>query len=304
MNQVLFEELSAFLDDCFEYSEPADSLGLQNSSYSLDFAPLFQLDEPFWEIKRDEQGRISATGALGIVNLRTYSGLEIKMGLVGAIATAKDSRGRGLAKTVLANLETKAIASGCQSMALWSQGADFYAKLGFHAWGTQSLLYLAPKSNATNESLAAGMKALEITPNDPLHLNALSKLHKKYLKAGVLRTDEQWNGIAKITSCHYYGVLNAQNELLAYIAHSRGKDMSGIVHEWAGEPALLESLILTFAPSPLTILSDPNHPPSFLNSFEVLHEEQFPLCLLKDLRKEAGPFIKGEDFWFWGLDSI
>lgn len=296
MEPKLRLELGAFLDESFDYAG-------SNESYLEDFAPLFHGEDAVWQVERDETQKITATGALYKVEVQTFSGAKLKLGLLGGIATSPRARGQGLATKVISTLVEKAHALNCEAAVLWSQREDFYSKLGFSPYGAQNLLYVELGPTSEKDLLHEKKFSFEeVRLAEPNNLVFVKKLHQEFLHAGVLRTKNHWEGIAGISSCRVYVAFDLNRAPLAYIVHSRGKDMAGIVHEWGGTKDLVLMLMRNFAPQPLSILSTPRLNNLLIDGLKVIHEDQLPLCLIKWLQPKADHHKP--DLWFWGLDSL
>ncbi len=182
----------------------------------------------------------------------------VRAGLIGSVATDPTTRGKGLATEVLARAETELAASGALFALLWADAPAFYEKRGWCAAGTE-IDWLV-----SHDLAPALPSAREVRPAREEDFAALHALYEQHASR-VLRTGAETGSLLRSPHMRTL-VLERAGALTAYACEGRGRDMQGVVHEWAGESedvlALLRAHVETsgndlmlLAPSGETALS-------------------------------------------------
>ncbi|MBI2605667.1 MAG: GNAT family N-acetyltransferase [Deltaproteobacteria bacterium] len=282
-----------FLDRAFGYEPP--------QSYRVDFAPLFEFEALPSSRLLIVDGKIASSAALHPATVLTAAG-PVRFGVIGAVATEEVQRGRGYSNRVLLEIEKAAGELRLDVLILWSDKAEFYEKMGFHAAGKQEIYSLDNLPGFTQ-----GARTLRPIggAREGWTLNAVRSLYTMH-RLRSERTDRYWNALAKITSCRRMEWVGKDGLVNAYLGFHRGRDMQNIIHEWGGEARALHALVLAALennPALLWLtcpaLEDPIRALLPRGESPVLEGQ---LALVKPLRTlPAGAF---DSFWFWGLDSL
>jgi hypothetical protein len=109
-------------------------------------------------------------------------------------------------------------------------------------------------------------------------------------------------------------VLAAGEEILAYCVEGKGRDLRGVVREWAGDPDHLRRLLPAVASgltAPLWVLG-PEHLPPPIDGEQLIGAVAMVKILRPDLLGAGDPRdLFGDEerparlpFYVWGLDSV
>jgi len=283
------ELLKKFLDENFGYTQP--------QSYSIDFAPLFESDSLARSKIIWSEGKIVSSAILHPATALTPTG-NIKLGIVGAVATAEHCRGQGFSKKVFQEIEAEAKAMQLEGLILWSDQNEFYTKMGFTPVGKQEIWELTPLAQVQHQY--EGRVVASWTTNE------VRKLYEAHPRR-MVRDDAYWRATQRIESCTRIQWIGKDDQVEAYLGFNRGRDMQNIVHEWGGKPPALLALIkaaLKEQPQ-LFWLTHPKLPDParyvLATQFKPLSEG--PLALFKPLKTWISPQLL-DDLWVWGLDSL
>jgi len=174
-----------------------------------------------------EAGEVLSTCALLERDL-LYPGGSVRVGLIGSVSTAKEARGRGLASAVLRCAEEELSSRGCLLSMLWADSAEFYSARGYAPVGSE-------RDFALRRDLARALpkptRVREATRED------FTKLHELYTTHS-LRVDRSRSESALLYATPAMRILvqDSDEGPIAYACLGRGKDLAGVIHEWAGEP--------------------------------------------------------------------
>jgi predicted N-acetyltransferase YhbS len=256
--------------------------------------------ERSWVIER--AGRIAAHAAWRPVVLCSGA-RRIAAAGIGLVATAEEQRGRGLAARVVEHCVDEARHAGCELAFLFGEHTALYARLGFARAGRERITRIASVPGALDPRIRPG------NPCDAARLLPLLERH-------ALRAERSLEDFARVlavpgTELH---VLDEAGTPLAYCVIGKGRDLRGVVHEWAGDPVSVAALLRGVAArsnAPLWLLSPEHVPPPLegahvlgaLALFRVLRPERFGTAdareLLGDERRPARLPL-----YIWGLDSV
>ncbi len=236
-------------------------------------------------------------------------GKDIRIGLVGNIATDERFRGQGLMSQLLGELKKEADKQGLKALVLWSDLLEFYQKQGFQSFGEERRYRMTAKDLKKTKSRGAAftrMKARDLSEEVVKEL-----LLCRFPVATTLgRSAGEFKALLDIPGLDVYLSRAADGRVAGYALLGKGCDMIGVIHEWGAESpeALVAAAaqaardtgyedILVLAPAGL---SDDWHGPLTDHSSEVTRHGM-ALMWVKDepgLKEAlAGSFI-------WGLDSI
>ncbi len=185
------------------------------------------------EKNADGEGVLSVCAIL--VRDLVMPGAKLRVGLIGSVVTDPAARGRGLASRVLARAEAALAAEDCLFALLWADDERFYVKRGWCAVGTE-VDWLVPFELAG--ALPSTSDVREARAEDLEALHALYESHP----TRVLRSCEETRALLRVPDMRVL-VRERAGRPVAYTCEGRGRDFRGVVHEWAGEPADVLSLV-------------------------------------------------------------
>lgn len=262
-------------------------------------------DFPVWDLRLAAPGK-QAVHSFGIVDggaivshvgariaeIQTPAGLET-VGLIGAVATDSQFRGRGHSSTLMKHAIKHLENHKCEWQILWGSEHDYYAKLGFGLAGEQArapisgLMEVHQQDLKKFDSIKTGM--------DETIFRAL-----KAVKNGVVlhETDRKWVFSHKTVKWFF-----SENPF-AYIAYGRGMDMGHIVHEFGGNKNSLMTLLsnLYLQDSMTQIIGTEKDLLALgFQHGEIIMEH---LCLARN-SKSSAPYNQtwNKDFWISGLGA-
>jgi len=280
---------------------------LLNSTFPVPVGRSFFDDFPIWKDWNHPQlevfgvlldGRVASSAACRIGRLKAPQG-ELKVGMIGAVATLPEVRGQGWASDCVAWASQRLEKKGVDLILLWGGEHAFYERLGFHLRGVQGRALLSSvqvsherTTEYEEEDLLDGWKdgIFEVL---------------KTRSFGVVLEEGDRNWVAAHQNVHWYSV-ERNGQILAYAALGRGMDLQGIVHEWGGCPHGLRRLlavVLRDFPEAQII-----GPPSLLEAVLEVPSDQIireNLALVKELNSSLIEQVGGMDsLWVWGLDAV
>ena len=173
---------------------------------------------------------------------------QIKLALVGNVATGTQAQGKGWMRKLLAEIERRAQSQGADAIVLWSDLTDFYQKMGFVPAGKELRIMLSvPKLSQLdrpNVWTPEGYQTGKL-PHDLMH--RMLELRSMGFKQPFFQLER---------SIHEFSELLKIPDLALFVGHSRikkaidttmghhdrsidfyfiigkGADMQGVIHEW------------------------------------------------------------------------
>jgi predicted N-acetyltransferase YhbS len=281
------EKWTEFLNRNFGYQTP--------NSYAVDFAPLFDSNALGHSRLAWINNKIASSATLYPTTAITPQ-QQIKLGIIGAVATSEEFRGKGLSQQLLQELEATARSLKLDALMLWSDQREFYTKAGFQQVGKQEVFGLADLPPP--EMLMSGTA---VYGWDWHQVRAIYENHP----TRVQRTDAYWHALENIKSCTRVQWIDDTGTVLAYLGFDRGKDLHGIVHEWGGTPQALHCLlwvVLQNRPN-LMWLTHPALEDPIRAALPTEPLSQSTLAFAKILNRSMS-YESFENIWFWGLDSL
>ena len=248
----------------------------------------------------EEEGRIVAHAAWRPLILRSGAERLLAAG-IGLVTTHRTCRGRGYATRVVQHCLEQAREMGAELALLFAAPRSLYRRLGFVPAGRERLIRL--------EAGGAGAKLRRAGTGDATELLRLLERHP----FRVERTPADFETLLSIPDTHAY-VLERDGRPRAYCVEGKGRDLRGVVHEWAGEPAEVERLLralVTQRGRPVCLLGPESEPspldaPGLLQPFAqilILRPQRFggtdAAAVFGDAHKPAQLPI-----YIWGLDSV
>ena len=230
-------------------------------------------------------------------------GRRISAAGIGLVTTAAGRRGRGLAAELIGACLEAAAGEGAELALLFGTPSALYARAGFVLAGRERVLRVEPGPDATRAGIRRGQ------PQDAALLLPLLEEHPLRVSRGL----EEFQTQLGLPNTELY-VLEQGDSVAAYCVLGKGRDLGGVIHEWAGAAQPLASLIHSVASrrgEPLWVigpeaLAAPLKAPGGLGGlamFRVLRPESLgsedPVELFGDAETPARLPI-----YVWGLDSV
>jgi predicted N-acetyltransferase YhbS len=224
---------------------------------------------------------------------------------VGLVTAHRDWRGRGLATQVVEACMTDAWVDGAWIALLFAPSRSLYARLGFMPAGQERVT--RSSAPAVSQELPDGVRTGD--PKDASRLLPLLERHP----VGVERTVNDFETLLRVPDTRLY-LLEEGGRVLAYCIEGRGRDLRGVIHEWAGDPPEVSRLLKSVSgrpDGPEWILS----PGSLPAPLEGIHHRT-PMAQVRILRPaDVGTEDPVEAFgdpdrsgrypiYVWGLDSF
>jgi len=249
-----------------------------------------------------EDGTLAAHAAWRPLALRSGE-RRISAAGIGLVATAPELRGRGLARRVVERCIDEALRGGAELALMFGELSPLYARLGFARAGRERITRVDPADCARDPRVVKG------THSAVPDLLALLEGHP----LRVERSAADFERVLDVVGTHLY-LLADRGTVLAYCVEGKGRDLGGVIHEWAGDPGHVEALIrgvVALRAEPLWALSpldraaplDGEHAAGALALFRVLRPDRLGgsdvVELLGDERHPARLPI-----YVWGLDSV
>lgn len=176
---------------------------------------------------------------------------ELKVGLLGSVATQEAYRRKGLATQLVQEACERLKQEGCAFAVLWSDQPDFYRPLGFHRAGLELDFCLSPQSVLFPQRKARAFNSEE-------DLAAIFKIYQSQ-EGKIARSLKEMELLLQIPELKVF-VTEDSGAIDSYIAINKGLDFSLTVHEWGGNlPAVMENVSYCqkniFPKSPLNLIA-------------------------------------------------
>ena len=216
-----------------------------------------------------------------------------RAGLIGAVATDPEVRGRGLASRLLAEVVSQCRTQGLDAAILWSEERSFYERLGFRPAGRQEEVLIRTQPGSPIPGIRdAGLS--DIIPILELH------------SAKSYRVERDLHDMALLLSVPGMRtmVLEHDAEIVAYACYGKGVDFPNWWHEMGGTDhdvgTLLRGAMESTGHEQAMVLLPPYRTglKGFLGTSLVSARECY--CALRLELTPAGR----RDFFVDGLDSI
>ncbi len=184
-------------------------------------------------LHNDDQA-VAACTALGR-RLLLGDGTHIQAGLIGAVSTDENQRGRGLGTELLQDAEAHLAQEGALLSLLWAEDPSFYSKRGYVAIGTEhdwavegDLVACLPTNDAIEDAQEGDADAI----------HGLYSSHRS-------RVDRELAETRALLACPNMRTLVSRrgDHLVAYACLGRGADLGEVIHEWAGETVDVLALV-------------------------------------------------------------
>jgi predicted N-acetyltransferase YhbS len=279
-------EIAAFLDEAFDGAP----------GIAAEFPLLVGANEHERRLVIRARGRLVAHAAWRPLELCSGE-RRLRAAGIGLVTTHPAWRGQGLATRVVAACLPAAAAAGCGVALLFAESRGLYARLGFAPVGRERRTRLERRG-------AADPRVRELRAPDAARLLEL-------LAAQRFRVERDPREQARLlaipgTRCF---ALESAGELAAYCVLGKGRDLAGVIHEWAGAPEAVRALVESVAAreGPLRVLSPGWGEPPVCGDHETVALAQgLALAPGPSARELLGDATARATFptYVWGLDSF
>jgi predicted N-acetyltransferase YhbS len=279
-------EIAAFLDEAFDGSP----------GVAAEFPLLVGDNEHERRLVIRARGRIAAHAAWRPLELCSGE-RRMRAAGVGLVTTHPTWRGQGLATRVVAACLQAAAAAGCGVALLFAESRGLYARLGFAPVGRERRTRLERRG-------AADPRVREVPR--PAAARLLELLGAQPFR--VERDPREQARLLAIPGTRFFA-LESGVELAAYCVLGKGRDLVGVIHEWAGAPESVRALVESVAASlgPLRVLSPGWSEPPVSGEHETVALAQgLALAPGPSARELLGDATTRASFptYVWGLDSF
>lgn len=262
--------------------------------------------------------------------IRTFApqnstGFEIKMALVGNVATRPELRGHGIMRTLMAEVEARAVSQGADVVVLWSDLSEFYQRLGFVPAGKEIRLVLAANSrqSVTNIELWRPVGYENGTLSTVLLQRLLDLRTRQHQQPfyQIERSTAEFATLLQIPDTalfvgksNHNDSNNSPDDIDFFMVIGKGADMQGVIHEWgAQDPNLIVSaaqqIMATNGLADIIMLVPGSVDPkclAVLQSYSSRSEKHTMAWIKSICNPDKKPLIQYalDQGFIWGLDSI
>lgn len=251
-----------------------------------------------------ESGAVVAHAAWRPLQLITPS-IEIRAAGIGLVTTHRGWRGRGLASRLVGSCLDAARAEGAEVVLLFGAPRSLYARHGFVPAGRERVI-------RADAQLGREMKLLDPRAGRAEDAKALHRLLAQHALR-VERSVDEFAALLQIPDTRVW-VHDRDGEPIAYCIEGKGRDLVGVIHEWAGDPGSVAALIHAIAGEAdgvTWVLSpDSARPPvdgecgvGPLAQIAILQPERFDSGDPVEVFGSATRFAQ-VPIYIWGLDSV
>lgn len=224
---------------------------------------------------------------------------------IGLVTTHHLRRGRGYATRLVQHCLEQAREGGAELALLFAPVRGLYQRMGFVPAGRERVIQLAAGAELQADAAKIRIGDSRDVPD------LLSMLERHSLR--IQRTKDEFEKLLTIPDTRTH-VLERSGAPVAYCIEGKGRDLRGVIHEWAGERTSVEHLlcaVLSAPGGPACVLAPDSEPapvlgPSILQTlaqFLILRPECLgsadPVAVFGDAQTRARLPI-----YIWGLDSL
>jgi hypothetical protein len=186
---------------------------------------------------------------------------------------------------------------------LFAPPRALYERLGFVSAGRERVIRLDDGHGTDDKRVRQGSA------------ERIAELHTmlRHHAVGVERSASEFERLLAVRDTHLWW-LESDREILAYCVIGKGRDLQGVVHEWAGDAAALEILMHTLATragEALWVLSPVALPAPVQGQTRLGPVAQFRILQAERLGSEDPRVLFGDadtparlPMYVWGLDSV
>ncbi len=168
---------------------------------------------------------------------------QIDLGMIGMVYTDPAFRGRGAARIAIEAGVERLRKLGASVAVLWSDLDSFYNRLGFHRAGIENF-YVVDRELCRRAGFGEDDR-IEVRSAEAQDWFELEVLYASK-PARHIRAPGELRRLAAAPACETR-VATRDERVTAYASMGRGDDLSGVIHEWAGDAAGVGSCIDSFA---------------------------------------------------------
>lgn len=208
----------------------------------------------------------------------------LKLFNIGAVATSPAARGRGFGTALLDTLLEEAEATGHAAAILWTDIPGFYERRGFHWAGGETRFHVIYDQMPASTWIGVRPMREEDLP-EILQLRRADP-------APVWRPWSEAQTLFALPMSETWVAHDDRGRLIGYAVYGKGLDFPHMIHEWAGPPSLLPSLVravLIACDTLETVLFGPRWNREFVDTFAGLVTPRMDehLALMKVLDRPA-----------------
>lgn len=222
-NPEYFEEVIALIESEFHYSG--------DTSYAQDFALLMNplnFENCYLYIDPHTNHVVSHLAVCPRTMIK--NGCQLRVALIGGIATVKEYRGRELFRNLM-NHALNEHSKNCGLYILWSEITGLYEKFSFHLSG--GLIETGRAVFSADERPAGFQKTTynNLSQKDFERIKGLySQFNEKYFFT-ILREEKDWSIIKDMSSIDLYIKKDESGQIEQYFCVNKGRDLTNIIHE-------------------------------------------------------------------------
>lgn len=242
----------------------------------------------------EEDGSVVSHAAF-LVREFHHQGLRMKIGLIGSVVTAREYRGRGMARTILRSIMEELGRQGCAIAVLWSDREDFYQPLGFYRGGRELDFRFSSDDVPTVDASVVEFDA-------DRHSHWVWRLYQRH-DVRLDRSLEEQKQLCRVPKARIF-LTEREGKATSYLAIHKGADFKNYIHEWGGNIDDVQQSVARvqkewFAGEDLTLIAPKHydvgpllrissvHWDGVLGLIRVLDRNQL-LCLYRDYLRSLG----------------
>lgn len=263
-----------------------------------------------------QDGRIVSHASLWPRRLMGKNGEELRVGLIGNVATHSSFRKRGLMTRLLEHLSQKADEQGLAALILWSDLTALYGRIGYVPMAKEVRYFVhrpqlieALSSTAIERGRALERLTLEDLTHDDLD-DVLSL--RPSVPFTLSRSVAEMRQLLTIPNLHILGGRDPHSRRLTSVYFvEKGVDMPQVVHEWGiadarDLPGQLVAVCEHMGYEQLMLLAPGPMAPELhaLCQSLAFAEETHPMALVKLLSGDRRHRQIIDQSFIWGLDGI
>lgn len=222
-NPEYFEEVIHLIEEEFHYSTL--------HHYEIDFAPLVDpLNFENCYLYIDQETNAVAAHLAVCRRILIKNNCELKIALIGGIATRKNFRGKNLFKSLMSHAIEKHN-NNVGLFILWSELENFYEKFSFYRTGG---LIETGKRNFSASERPSGYEKTKFSSLSDKEFNSIVELYTSFNEQNfftIKREDKDWSIIREMSSIDLFVKKNHAGEIEKYFCVNKGKDLTNIIHE-------------------------------------------------------------------------
>ncbi|MCP4003080.1 MAG: GNAT family N-acetyltransferase [bacterium] len=228
---------------------------------------------------------------------------RVRAAAIGLVTTSGTERQRGHASHLVNHCVRNASTTSAEVVFLFAPPRSLYTQLGFVPAGRERVIRLEGGQLNDDKRVRQG---------EPERAEELLRLLRAH-PVGVERSVNEFQRLLAVRDTHLW-VLENEEQIEAYCVVGKGRDLQGVIHEWAGEPASVETLLCAVAArtqEQVWVLSPVAEPAPVQGPTTLGPVAQFRILKPESLGSDDPRVLFGhaEDpaqlpLYVWGLDSV